>query len=160
MLLKLGVKKTALDNERQINENLVNAVLKSIYMDDYLDSLDDPQTAVKTITDVVALLKRGSFDLAKFISNSCDILKKMSPRNLLLKFVNLGLDRLPIERVLGVSWDPNSDMLTFEVVNKNIPETERGMPTMISLIFDIMALISPIIIKTKLLIQAVCRQQT
>ena len=84
----------------------------------------------------------------------------MSPRNLLLKFVNLGLDRLPIERVLGVSWDPNSDMLTFEVVNKNIPETERGMPTMISLIFDIMALISPIIIKTKLLIQAVCRQQT
>ena len=84
----------------------------------------------------------------------------MSPRNLLLKFVNLGLDRLPIERVLGVSWDPNSDMLTFEVVNKNIPEIERGMPTMISLIFDIMALISPIIIKTKLLIQAVCRQQT
>ena len=84
----------------------------------------------------------------------------MSPRNLLLKFVNLGLDRLPIERVLGVSWDPNSDMLTFEVVNKNIPETERGMPTMISLIFDIMALISPITIKTKLLIQAVCRQQT
>ena len=76
MLLKLGVKKTALDNERQINENLVNAVLKSIYMDDYLDSLDDPQTAVKTITDVVALLKRGSFDLARFISNSCDILKK------------------------------------------------------------------------------------
>ena len=84
----------------------------------------------------------------------------MSPRNLLLKFVNLGLDRLPSDRVLGVSWDPNSDMLTFEVVNKNIPETERGMPTMISLIFDIMALISPIIIKTKLLIQAVCRQQT
>ena len=37
-------------------------------MEDYLHSFDDPQAAVKTITDVVPFLKFGGFDLAKFIS--------------------------------------------------------------------------------------------
>ena len=78
-------------------------------MDDYLDFFDDPQTTVKTITDVVALLKLGGFDLAKFISNSRDILEGISPGNLSQKIVNLDLDELPIKRALGVSWDPNSD---------------------------------------------------
>ena len=153
-----ALRKTALDNQQQFNENVVNAVLKRFYMDDYLDSFDDPQTAVKTITDVVALLKLGSFDLAKFISNSRDILKEISPGNLSPKIVNLDLDELPIERALGVSWDPNSDMLTFKVVNKNIPETKRGILSMVSSIFDPMGLISPIIVKAKLLIDEIWRR--
>ena len=51
-------------------------------MDDYLDSFDDPQTAVKTITDIVTPLKFGNFNLVKFISNSRHILKEISPGNL------------------------------------------------------------------------------
>ena len=50
-----ALRKTVSDNQQQFNENVVNAVLKRFYMDDCLDSFDDPQTAVKTITDVVAL---------------------------------------------------------------------------------------------------------
>ena len=152
------LRKTALDNQQHFNENVLNAVSKRFYMDDYLDSFDDPQTAVKTITDVVSLLKLGGFDLAKFIFNSRDILKEKSPWNLSPKIVNLDLDELPIERALGVSWDPNSDMLTFKVVNKNIPETKRGILSMVSLIFDPMGLISPIIVKAKLLIQEIWRR--
>ena len=38
-----ALRKTALDNQQQFNENIVNAVLKRFYMDDYLDSFDDPQ---------------------------------------------------------------------------------------------------------------------
>ena len=96
-------------------------------MNDYLDSFDDPQTAVKTITDVVALLKLGSFDLAKFISNSRDILKDISPGNLSPKIVNLDLDELPIESALGVSWDPITDLLTtIKVVKKTFLKPKEG----------------------------------
>ena len=105
-----ALRKTALDNQQQFNENVVKAVLKRFYIHDYLDYFDDPQTAVKTITDVASLLKLGGFDLAKFISSSRDILKEKSPGNLSPKIVNLDLDELPIERALGLSWDPNSDM--------------------------------------------------
>ena len=153
-----ALRKTALDNQQQFNENVVNTVFKRFYMDDYLDSFDDPKTAVKTITCVAALLKLAGFDLAKFISNSRDILKEISPGNLSPKIVNLDLDKLPIERALGISWDPNSDMLTFKVVNKNIPETKRGILSMVSSIFDPMGLISPIIVKAKLLIQEIWRR--
>ena len=51
-------------------------------MEDYLDSFDDPQTAVRTITDIVTLLKFGDFNLVKFISNSRHILKEISAGNL------------------------------------------------------------------------------
>ena len=90
-------------------------------MGDYLDSFDDSKTAVETITDVVALLKLGRFDLAKFISNGHEILKEISPGDLSPKIVDLDLEELPIERALGVSSDPNLDMLTFKVINKNMP---------------------------------------
>ena len=76
------LRKTASNNQQQFNENVVNAVLKRFYMDDYLDSFDDPQTAVKTITDIVTPLKFGDFNLVKFISNSRHILKEISPGNL------------------------------------------------------------------------------
>ena len=79
-------------------------------MDDYLDSFDGSQTAVKIITDVVSLLKPGGFDLAKFISNSRDILKEISHGNLSPKIVNLDLDELPIEMALGISCDPSLDV--------------------------------------------------
>ena len=153
---KWALRKTALDNQQQFNENVVNAVLKRFYVDDYLDSFDHPQTVVKTITYVVALLKLGGFDLAKFIFNSRDTLKEISLGNLSQKVVNLDLDELPIERALGVSWDPNSDMLTFKVFNKDIPEIKRGI-SMVSSIFDSMRLISPIIVLAKLFIQEIWR---
>ena len=68
-----------------------------------MDSSDDPQTAVKTITDAVTLLKLGGFDLAKFTSISRDTLKEISPKNLSPIIANLDLDELPIERALVVS---------------------------------------------------------
>ena len=70
-----ALRKTALDNQQQFNENVVNTVFKRFYEDDYLDSLADPQTAAKIITDVVALLKLGGFNLVKIISNSHDTVK-------------------------------------------------------------------------------------
>ena len=102
--------------------------------------------------------KMNSIYLKKQILVARLILKKISPGNLSAKIVNLDLDELPIERALGVSWDPNSDMLTFKVVNKNIPETKRGILSMVSSIFDPMGLISPIIVKAKLLIQEIWRR--
>ena len=151
-------RKTALDNQQQFNENVINAGLTRFYMENYFHSLDDPQTTGETITNVVALLNLDGFDLEKFTSNSHEILKEISPINLSPKILNLDLDELPIKRALGVFWDLNSDMLTFKVVNKNIPETRRGIHSMVNSIFNHMGLISPINVKAKLLIQEIRRR--
>ena len=127
-------------------------------MDDYLDSFDIPSDAIDTIKNVTAVLKLGGFHLTKFISNNRNILKEVSPENLSPKIVDLDLEELPMERALGVFWDPNSDMLVFKVVNKNVPETKRGILSMVSSIFDPMGLFAPEIVNAKLLIQELWRR--
>ena len=49
-------------------------------------------------------------------------------------------------------------MLTFKVVNKNIPETKRGIHSMVNSTFNRTGLISPINVKAKLLIQEIRRR--
>ena len=80
-------------------------------------------------------LKLGGIHLKKFIPNSRDVLKEISSGNLSTKIVYLDQDKVSIENTLRVSWDPNSDMLTFKVVNKDILETKRGIFSMFSSIF-------------------------
>lgn len=86
----------------------------------------------------------------KFVSNSHEILKEISPGILSPKVVNLDQDEKPIKRALYISWDLNSDMLNFKIVNKNIREIKRGILSLVSLILDPIGLMSPIIEKAQL----------
>ena len=86
----------------------------------------------------------------KFVSNSHEILKEISPGILSPKVVNLDQDEKPIKRALYISWDLNSDMLNFKIVNKNIREIKGGILSLVSLILDPIGLMSPIIEKAQL----------
>ena len=92
----------------------------------------------------------AGFDWVKFVSNSHEILKEISPGILSPKVVNLDQDEKPIKRALYISWDLNSDMLNFKIVNKNIREIKRGILSLVSLILDPIGLMSPIIEKAQL----------
>ena len=119
------LRKTALDNQQQFNENVVNAVLKRFYMDDYLDSFDDPQTTGKTIIDVVALSKLDGFDLAKFSSNSRDILKEISPGNLSPKYEELLRDLIDQWNLWKKSVLKLSSLAVQRWINFKSTETEK-----------------------------------
>ena len=67
--------------------------------------------------------------------------------------MNLDPEELPIDRVLGITWDSNTDMLKFKLSNKFVPGTKRCILSAISLILDQMGLIVPVIAKIRLLIQ-------
>ena len=55
-----------------------SAVLEKFYMDDYLDSFEDPDVAFKMSQELVTLLALGGFKLTKFISNVTTINKELS----------------------------------------------------------------------------------
>ena len=78
-----------------------------------------------------SFLKIWRFDLAQFISNSRDILSEISSDNLSPKTVNLDLDKRPTKMALGISLDSNPDMLTLNVVSKNIPKINRGPQSLV-----------------------------
>ena len=60
--------------------------------------------------------------------------------------MNLDLEELPTDIVLGITWDSNTDMLKFKLSKKFVPETKRCIIlSAISLILDQIGLIVPVI---------------
>ena len=99
------------------------------------------------------LLSSSGFNLTKFLSNSHKILKSLSNSILSPKLVDLDLDKIALERALGILWDSNEDVLKVKVLYKEVPNTKHVILSFTSSIFDPLGMISPAILEPKLLIQ-------
>ena len=73
-----ALQRTAIDNQAMFPD-AASAVLEKFYMDDYLDSFEDPDVAFKMSQELITLLALGRFKLTKFISNVTKINKELSP---------------------------------------------------------------------------------
>ena len=76
-----ALQKTATDNQAEYPE-AASAVVQKFYMDDYLDSFQNRDDALKLGRDLVSLLKLGGFHLTKFVSNVPDVTTALDPDNL------------------------------------------------------------------------------
>ena len=111
-----ALKRTAIDKPK-FSLRAIEAVLEHFYMDDYLDSIPDLEAAINVLVEVIQLLKLGGFNLAKFVSNNSEIDRYTHQQSPTAKdLVNLDLDETPIERALGVLWDPKQDVLKIKTV--------------------------------------------
>ena len=75
-----ALKKTASDNQAE-NPEAASAVVQKFYMDDYLDSFQNRDDALKLDRDLFSLLKLGGFRLTKFVSNVSDVTTALDPDN-------------------------------------------------------------------------------
>lgn len=60
----------------------VQAIVSSHYMDDYVESHDDVETAERLIKEVTYIHKKGGFEIRNWISNDVNILKNLPPQSL------------------------------------------------------------------------------
>ncbi|XP_064647086.1 uncharacterized protein LOC135499946 [Lineus longissimus] len=74
-----------------------------------------------------------------------------------MKDIDLDKDNLPLERALGVQWDPESDKFGFKTIDKDKPPTRRGILSVTSSVYDPIGFLSPFILKAKLILQDLCR---
>ncbi|XP_057291781.1 uncharacterized protein LOC130614338 [Hydractinia symbiolongicarpus] len=135
-----ALRQTSVDHDSEI----VDAITKRFYMDDYLDSMKTVDEAVSIAKTVTEALKRCGFRLTKWLSNFCEILKCFPNTETVIN-VDLDLNKLPTERVLGMLWNPYTDYFTFKVVNKPSPETKRDILSLTSSIFDPLGILTPFI---------------
>ena len=63
-----ALQRTARDNVIQYPE-ATKAVLENFYTDDYLDSVESPERALKRSKELVLLLHLGGLKFTKFVSN-------------------------------------------------------------------------------------------
>ncbi|XP_038117142.1 uncharacterized protein LOC119769264 [Culex quinquefasciatus] len=144
----------------------VAAIINRHYVDDYFDSVDTVEEAVKRAKQVSHVHKQGGFEIRNWVSNSPEVLtalgekKPMSP-------VLLNQDKqTPSERVLGVRWDPEMDEFAFAVMHreelmKYLKEgkrpTKRIVLSCVMGFFDPLGLLSPFTIHGKIIIQHLWR---
>ena len=73
-----ALRRTAEDNKDDYSEEAYQTVLRNFYVDDLLKSVDHENGLLRVANEVASMLRRGGFNLTKFISNS-DLLLNSLP---------------------------------------------------------------------------------
>ncbi|XP_053696951.1 uncharacterized protein LOC128744165 [Sabethes cyaneus] len=135
------------------------AIIKNHYVDNYLDSFDNLDQAIKTIRDVIDIHENGNFRMRDFISNSKEIIKAI-PEDRVSDTNNISLEHMEdsYEKILGMNWDFRKDVFK---INIKIPETipikltKRNVLSIAMNIYDPLGLMSNITIRSRILMQEI-----
>ena len=124
-----------------------------------LKSVPSTEQAIRLTSGLTELLKEGGLRLTKFASNSREVLQSIPPELRAKSTLDLDLDRLPLERALGVYWDAQSDTFKFKAVQAGKPPTKRGVLSVVSSLFDPLGFLSPFVFSAKILLQELWRDK-
>ena len=143
----------------QSSQEIQSAINNNFYMDDFLKSMSNETDLIKLVGGVIATLKTCSFRLSKFVSNSIKVLKHLPATEISPKYVNLDLNSLSSERTLGLIWNIDKDTFTFKPVWKKLPNTKRGILSIVSSTFDPLGILTPSLIEAKYIIQQLWKEK-
>lgn len=144
--------------EEQDDELIKNIIKKDFYVDDLITGTNDENELRHIQKSVAEALKSCCFNLRKYKSNLPTLFANSK--------VNLQ-DNLTISEsssTLGLGWSPSSDTLNFPINvsienNSNNKITKRYIMSNAFKIFDPLGLLSPCIIKPKMLLQRLWQQK-
>ena len=156
-----ALKQTANDTESQSGSLVAETIRRNFYVDDCLRSVKDEQVAIELIQGLSEACAHGGFNLTKFISNNRAVLESIPPekRSKEARDLDLGSDRLPVERALGVQWCVESDAFEFRIVLNDKPPTRRGILSVVSSIYDPLGFAAPFTLPAKKILQDLCREE-
>ena len=105
------------------------------------------------------MLARGGFQLTKWLSNCRAVLKSLPKAECAkaVTFMDLDMKLLPSERALGVLWKVETDTFGFDTSRKEKPDTQRGLLSITSSVYDPLGFVSPFVLKAKMIFQSLCR---
>ncbi|XP_062717285.1 uncharacterized protein LOC134292262 [Aedes albopictus] len=138
------------------------AVIKKHYVDDYLDSADTIDEAVRQAEEVRIVHSRGGFHIRNWMSNSEEVLRRVGEPSMATK-KHLSLDKSGVtERILGMLWCPDKDEFTYSTTLEVVthPPTKRIVLRAVMSLFDPLGLMSFFVIHGKVLIQDIWRAKT
>jgi hypothetical protein len=129
-------------------------VLKSTYMDDSVDSVENDQEGVKLYRQLKALWGIANMHARKWISNSPKVIEAIPTEERATEIViNSGQD--PVIKTLGISWNSTEDLFTVTAspVSPDFQTTKRNVLRKVATIFDPLGFVCPYVIVAKILLQ-------
>lgn len=128
---------------------VASSLLKEdFYVDDMLAGADTLEELQVKKTQISEALKLFGLSLSKWNSNHFIFRAKDNPQ------LHLNIDQSPYTKTLGTIWNVVDDTFNFNLPAVNITSpTKRSVLSAIARIFDVLGLLSPIIIRLKILLQ-------
>ncbi|XP_058448642.1 uncharacterized protein LOC131428613 [Malaya genurostris] len=153
----------------EIFPRAARAIRDNHYVDDFLDSVDTVEEAIRLVKEVKYIHGQAGFEIRNFSSNSDEVLTGIG-ETVERQQVSMNLDKLYTERVLGLIWIPKEDVFTFDLSNmkeeikalvesESIPTKRQVLRTVMPL-FDPMGLIAHFVVHGKVLMQQIWRSGT
>ena len=156
-----ALKKTSVEYKEQYGEEASKTLRRNFYVDDLLKSVRTEEEAIHLVKNVKMMCKSGGFNLTKFLCNSkvvldtipaCDRRKSVAEFN----FMN---QSLPADAALGVLWNVDQDVFTFNVKLKDKAMSRRGMLSTLSSIYDTLGFAAPFILQGRKILQKLCEEK-
>ncbi|XP_065902557.1 uncharacterized protein [Dysidea avara] len=174
-----------LDKYSSIEPQLIEGIKKGLYVDDLITGSDSVASAFQIYTRAKQIMSEGGLNLRKWTTNSPDLLKRIrqaeeahagnhgstltsvSEEEQTYAQSHTGLMN-PTEsqthnKLLGVLWDSKSDELLVDLSElvryaHSLPMTKRSVLRVSAKIFDPLGLLSPFVVKLKLLFRNLCSE--
>ncbi|XP_058455592.1 uncharacterized protein LOC131432955 [Malaya genurostris] len=142
------------------------AILHRHYVDDYYDSTDTVEDAIRRAKEVQYIHDHGGFHIRNWVSNSKAFLDELGERKTSAS-VHFNRDKTTeYERVLGIVWEPEQDVFSFatssntglqEAVQSGERPTKRKVLSCVMALFDPLGLLSPFTVLGRMLVQDIWR---
>lgn len=134
---------------------------RAIVKQHYVDSTNTVEEAISLPYKIITVHKESGFRLVKWASNSAEFMQSI-PKEIRLP----DYDQMDEVRMLGIIWNFKRDELVFnldfkkidqELINGKVIPTKRKMLKFLMTIFDPLGILSPLVIKLKILFQELWR---
>lgn len=146
-----------LGNECANSLSVISNIIKNdFYVDDLLtgaDTIEEAQVICKSLNEV---LRKGCFNLRKWISNDINVLTPVSKSDIHPKVLVFGPHEYT--KTLGLIWSFQGDHMMYAISkSSNQQVTKRSILSEVSQVFDPLGLLSPCTITAKMLLQDIWR---
>ena len=142
--------------------DVAEAVTRKYYMDDYFDSTNTVEEAVQRVSDMIEVQQRGGFKIRNWVSSSQDVLRSVPADLRAHSDIDFNTTtELPVERTLGLRWNPNNDCFVFAVHPSRLqqisdptqPVTKRSVLSHVMSVFDPLGFLSAFTMSARVLLQ-------
>ncbi|XP_053692563.1 uncharacterized protein LOC128741013 [Sabethes cyaneus] len=144
----------------------VEAIISRHYVDDYYDSVNTTEEAIKRAEEVKYIHSQAGFHIRNWVSNSAVFLEHFG-EGIADSTVHFNRDKgTEYERVLGVVWESTEDVFCFasasktefsEILQGNECPTKRMVLSFVMAQFDPAGFLAPLVVRGKMLVQDLWR---
>ena len=129
-------------------------VMKSTYMDDSINSVETVREGIQLYKELDSLWGIAGMKARKWISNSSEVVE-VTPKADRATELKITEGQEPVVKTLGVSWNSTSDTLNISTAEESteLLPTKRNVLKKVATVFDPLGLVSPFVIRAKILLQ-------